>query len=220
MQEAAWPELVADFLAKTMIAHYHVMNRRHIDSLIAGSTALPYTGAEVGAIGALLGAVDLNAADIREREGMCDDDVLEVKLPRWAKALFRSDVALRPGETGAFTITPQELTAWFDNRNLSAQFVADFQTRGVGQVGAATPITAFPDALSFLMYPAGTWLKGNGPRIDLGVIRDSTLNSKNDYTAAWTEEATLIAKIGNTSRYVTVDVCPSGAVGAGTEVTC
>jgi hypothetical protein len=56
--------------------------------------------------------------------------------------------------------------------------------------------------------------------LDLGVIRDSTLNATNDYTAAWMEECYLVAKIGHESRVVTVDVCANGTTGAANMAGC
>lgn len=221
LQSDAWPELIADHLSKTTTAHGHVINASHIAQMVGDSTAVTSNvpGEGSGVVAPLLAAINTQAADYREKFGMCDDDILEVVLPRWIKAAFQNDLAYRGGVEGFLAVMRPEIVAWFDARNLRAQFVADWQTRGIGQPGAATPITALPSTVQFLLYAAGTFVRGNGARIDLGVIRDSTLNATNDYTAAWTEEATLIAMLGHESRVVTVDIAGCGEVGAA-DISC
>ena len=64
------------------------------------------------------------------------------------------------------------------------------------------------------MYPAGTFLHGNGMSLDLGVVRDSVLNETNDHTAAWSEEAHLIARVGHESRRDRVGFNVNGSTSA------
>ena len=69
-------------------------------------------------------------------------------------------------------------------------------------------------AVILLLYAAGTFLHGNGMSLDLGVVRDSVLNETNDHTAAWSEEAHLIAKVGHESRRYTVGFNVNGSTSA------
>ena len=64
------------------------------------------------------------------------------------------------------------------------------------------------------LYAAGTVARGNGMTLDLGVVRDSTLNARNDFTAAWMEECHLIARFGHEVREYTTNACPDGTTGA------
>lgn len=81
--------------------------------------------------------------------------------------------------------------------------IATTQQGGAGAAGDGFR-EAWPTTLDFMLYAAGTFVRGNGPKIDLGVTRDSTLNALNDHTAAWSEEAILLAKRGHESRLVSV----------------
>lgn len=218
LQEASWPELVANFLSNIMKAHMHVINASHIAQIVSDSVDVTITDEGGGLVAPLLAAIDLQAVDYREKYGMCEDDVLEVVLPRWIKAGFRSDLAYRGGVESFLGVSESDFNAWAASRNVRVQYVTDWQTRN-GDIGSDDPATAFPTSVDFLLYAAGTWVRGNGAKIDLGVIRDSTLNATNDYTAAWSEEATLVAQIGHESRVVTVDVCPQGQVGAA-DISC
>jgi hypothetical protein len=202
----AFPELIRHFIAQTVVAHQRVMNRRHIAQVVAGSTATsPATTAGQGFVTALLGGFELNAVDYRQKHGMSDVAVLEGVLPSWVRGAMRSDLAKRNGwaTTEGLRATDAEIMRFFDERYIRMQFVQDWQTRdvagGIAAAGGAIP-TTWPGAVNGLLFAPGTWGRGNGMTLDLGVVRDSVLNADNDHTAAWSEEATLIAKFGHESR--------------------
>jgi hypothetical protein len=73
--------------------------------------------------------------------------------------------------------------------------------------------TAWPTALKMLIFPPGTWVVGTGGTLDLGVQRDSTLNKTNDFTAAWSEDFWVIAKVCTESLNVTVTLAINGVTG-------
>jgi len=117
-------------------------------------------------------------------------------------------------------VSDAQIAAWFDCRNLRVQFVDDFQVRGASQPGAATAITSYPAVVNGLLYAAGTVARGNGMTLDLGVVRDSTLNAENDFTAAWMEECHLIAQFGHQVRNYRMNTCPDGTTGANDITGC
>jgi hypothetical protein len=218
LTESAYPELIRNYLSLVMNAHRHVINQRIIAEIVAGSTSVTVTGTDVPITTGILGAIDLQIADYREKYRMCDNDPLEIVLPRWAKNAIRSDVAKRNG-VDMLAVTDSQMMDWFDVRMARVQFVSDWQLGSTGQLGQTTASTAWPETVQFLLYAAGTWVVGNGLDLDLGVVRDSTLNAKNDHTAAWTEECNLVAQIGHESRLVTVNFCVNGATGPN-SLTC
>jgi hypothetical protein len=216
LTESAFPELIQNHIRLTMSAHRHVMNQRHIADMVAQSTAVTVTGTDSPITTGLLGAVGLQAADYRERFRMCDDDILEVVLPRWSKEAIRSDIAKRTGQD-LLAVSDAQIMSWFDQRLVRVQFVSDWQVGSGDFPGQATARTAWPAAVQFLIYAAGTFVLGNGLDLDLGVVRDSVLNARNDHTAAWTEECHLVARIGHLSRVVTVDFTVDGTTGAANQ---
>lgn len=213
LTESAYPELIRNYLSLVMSAHRHVINQRIIADIVANSTSVTVTGTDVPITTGLLGAVGLQAADYRERYRMCDTDVLEVVLPRWSKEAIRSDIAKRTGQD-MLAVSDAQIMDWFDQRLVRVQFVTDWQVGTSDFPGQSSARTGWPAAVQFLIYAAGTFVVGNGLDLDLGVVRDSTLNAKNDHTAAWTEECKLVAKIGHDSRVVTVDFAVDGGTGA------
>lgn len=221
LTDSAYPEATRHQIGLLRSAHYHAMNQRYIARVLAASTVVA-TGGFIGSPGAafapdFLTSASWAAIDYRTRTGMCQGDILELIAPIWAKEAFRSDLARREG-TDYLSISDAQIGAEFDVRNVRVQYVNDWQVRGTNQPGGATPTTSFPSTVQFIVYAAGTFVRGNGLTLDLGVVRDSTLNAENDHTALWTEECHLIAKVGPLSRAYTLGVCVSGRVGANTLV--
>ena len=221
----AWPEQLSNYLRLVMAAHAHRVNTRLISKIATAS--VPVTGMGVTGQGVavpILDSIELQVFDYRTKYAMCDDATLEAVFPNWVKGMIRADLAKRKGwdsPNSAFLITDAEIAAWFTLRSVSVQFVQDWQVRtGAGSLGNATAATAWPASVSFLLFAAGTWVKGNGLSLDLGVIRDSVLNATNDYTAAWSEDCWLVAQIGHESRNVTIPLCANGAVGSDVTYAC
>lgn len=216
LTDDAFPEATQNTLQLLMAAHAHAMNARLIALMLARSTsATSITGgaATDAAAPRIYNAVGLAATDYRARYGMCIEDVLEVVLPYWVRDVIQADLAWKAGvELGDIPLS--EVNRYFTARNIAVQWVNDWQVRGASQFGNATKMTAWPTTADFLIYAAGTFVHGNGMSLDLGVIRDSVLNETNDHTAAWSEEAHLIAKVGHESRRYTVGFNVNGSTSA------
>lgn len=215
----AWPEQLSNFLRLVMAAHAHRVNTRLIGKL--ASASIPVTGYAATGQGVavpILDAIEMQVVDYRTKYATENGLILEAVFPVWVKAMIRADLAKRPGYyngDSSFNVTDAEIASWFTMRGISVQFVQDWQVRSGFAFGNTTPTVLWPTSVQFLLYAAGTWVKGNGLQLDLGVIRDSTLNATNDYTAAWSEDCWLVAQIGHESRLVTVPISPTGSVAAG-----
>lgn len=214
LTDAAYPEATRNHLSLLMSAHYHAMNQRYIQTMVSLSSAAVSVGVSGAAILAdAPAAVGLAAQDYRTRYGMCDDDVLEVVFPRWVKDAMRVDHLRRTGFwEGA--LSDADIDALFTRFRVRVQWVADWQVRSAGLPGGSSALTDWPGTVTFMIYAAGTFMRGNGMSLDLGVVRDSVLNTTNDHTAAWTEECHLIALFGHESRQYTIPVCVAGRTGA------
>jgi hypothetical protein len=220
LTDFAYPEATRNHLSLLLAAHYHAMNQRFIQQMVALSTAaIVIPSGTCRAISSdLPDYVGLAAQDYRTRFGMCDDDMLEVVLPRWARDAIRSDLGRRTA-LDPTNYTNADIDRLFTTRRVRIQWVNDWQIRTAGQPGGATPLMAWPDTVDFMIYAAGTFVKGNGLTLDLGVVRDSVLNETNDHTAAWSEECHLIARYGHESRLYRLPVCVGGLTG-GTCTEC
>jgi hypothetical protein len=211
----AYPESVANFLRLMMATRAHLTNARIINLLLAASSTVTMAGPTGGFVGNLFNAVEFQAIDYRNRFAMCEDAILEVVLPYWAMGALRSDWQRRTAIDDNIVLTDAMIQAWFDARNVRVQFVQDYQVRTTGKPGnPAAMNTDWPSTVEFMIYAPGTFVRGQGLRLDLGVVRDSTLNATNDHTAAWMEDCYLVAKVGHESRRVTATLNVAGTTGA------
>jgi hypothetical protein len=216
LTDDAYPEATQNTLQLLMAAHAHVVNARLIALMLARSssaTTISGGAATDAAAPRIYNAVGLAATDYRARYGMCIDDVLEVVMPYWVREVIRADLAWKAG-VELQAVPNSEIDAYFVARNIRVQWVNDWQVRGASQFGGSSNMTAWPTTADFLIYAAGTFVHGNGMSLDLGVIRDSVLNETNDHTAAWSEEAHLIARVGHESRRYTVGFNVNGSTSA------
>jgi hypothetical protein len=218
LTDDAYPEATSNTLRLVNSAHDHVINSRYIAAMLAlSSAAITISGsANRPVYNQLLSGLALGATDYRTKFGMCQDDVLEVVLPQWVPAWVTADLAYRVN-VEQLSATRAQIEGYFRDRNIRVQWVNDWQVRGgAGQFGnpAALPggaVTAWPTSVDAMLYAAGTFVRGNGLTLDLGVVRDSVLNSENDHTAVFTEECHLVARLGHESRRYTIGGVVNGA---------
>jgi hypothetical protein len=224
LMEDSFPELIANHTRLLFAGHAHRMNTLRINTLISAAMSTGVTGNVAGGNGVVapvLGFLELQAIDYREKYRMCEDAVLEVVLPRWLRGAMRSDLRKRTGMgLEALAVTDAMLMNMFDLLNIRIQWVTDWQVGTTGFPGGTAALTLWPTTVQFLMYAAGTFVLGRGLQLNLGVIRDSVMNLTNDHTAEWMEECWLIAKIGHESRLGTISICPDGTTGAADLTAC
>lgn len=219
LTDNAWPEATQNFIQLLRAAYRHAINARLIGLMVTASGGANTIGAVAtdGPAPRIYNAVAMAATDYRARFAMNTNSVLEVILPYWVKEVIRADLALK-NYVDEQAVTDAEIESFFTTRKVRPQWVNDWQVRGASQPGNATVQLVWPATVNFMLYAAGTFLHGNGMTLDLGVVRDSVLNAENDYTAAWAEEAHLIAQVGHSSRLYTVAFNVSGQSG-GTVAT-
>lgn len=223
LQERGYPEAVARFIRGVMTAHAHRMSALTIARMVAGSTPVALPAAAYSSTIDVLGALELQAWDLRYRYLLDPDTTLEAVMPYWLLGVLRDDLARRNGYDDPYSVTDAEVFAWLSLRGISAQWVYGWQGAWVAgqpntidpaQLGGPAPALSYPDTVQVLLYPAGTWVRGVSPVIDIGTLYDSTLLSTNRYQALFTEEAWLLALRCMQSRVLTIPLCDSGATGA------
>jgi len=202
----AYPEMTERFIALVMANHARYMNAKAITRMVNDSTVHPAFTAGLGAVAPVLEAAEIAAFSYREQWGMCYNDTLEMVVPAWLSAAFRADMSKR-ANVPVWDVNEAMVTAWFTDRNLRVQYVRDWQA-------LPNNATCWPTSVDMLLYAAGTWVRGTGMTLNLGVVRDSVLNATNDYTALWTEECWLMFRQGHESRVLTVDIDPNGVAAA------
>ena len=218
LQSRGYPEAVTRFTQGALIALDHKVNQSVISRIAAASTqagTIPTITGSDDAASQLLSAIEVAIEDIKYRNRMGRATTMEIVLPAWVIAPIRAALARRRG-TGSWNVSDAEILAAFTTRNAVPRFVYDWQDAysGLsGGPGAATPILEFPDTVSFLAYPAGTWVKGVRDVINLDTVYDNAMLTENQYTALFTEDGFSVMQMCVDSRLYTVGIDPAGIVG-------
>jgi hypothetical protein len=142
---------------------------------------------------------------------MSDASRFRCLMPTWAKSLLRSDLARMLNEP-VFDVSDAQIEDWLSIRGINVSWYIDGAT-GAGQIfGAqsAGAILAYPSTVQWFLYPEGSFLFLDGGSLDLGIVRDSTLNSTNDYRI-FAETFEAVAFVGVESLQVTSTVLANGA---------
>jgi hypothetical protein len=130
---------------------------------------------------------------------------VDVLLPDWALEVLRSNMAMRAGIFDAMNISDGQITSWLTQRGVRPQFTPDWQP-----LYNAAASTKWPASLTFAIWLTGSYFSIDGGEIDLGVVRDSVLNSTNDFTAAWSEQFYQVCRRGPQGRKYTVNLDVTG----------
>ena len=213
LQQRGYPELVARTIRGALVAHEHKMSERIIASMETQSTAVSMDAGQIGAAAPILTAIELQVEHYRYAQRLSRSTTLEAVFPYWVHGAIRTDLARRQG-VDLMDVPDSRIDAWFRSRGVNAQFVYDWQAL-TGEAGA---FKVWPGSLKFLLYSAGTFVKGSQDVITLDTVYDSVLLGQNDYTALFTEEGYLVAKRGHDARVVTVPLNPNGGTGTGIKL--
>lgn len=213
LQQRGYPELVARTIRGALVAHEHKMSERIIASMETQSTAVSMDAGQIGAASPILTAIELQVEHYRYAQRLSRSTTLEAVFPYWVHGAIRTDLSRREG-VDLMDVPDSRIDAWFRSRGVSAQFVYDWQAL-TGEAGA---FKVWPGSLKFLLYSAGTFVKGSQDVITLDTVYDSVLLGQNDYTALFTEEGYLVAKRGHDARVVTVPLNPNGGTGTGIKL--
>lgn len=207
LQRRGYPELVQRVLRGALVAHDHRVSSRVLSEVADGSTDVTFEDAS-GTLAPILTAIEVQAESIRQRQRMARNATIEGIFPMWTRGAVRTDLSHRLG-VDLLDVTDQRIDAWFRSRGISPQFVYNWQDLSTDET-----INAWPTEVRFLMYPAGTWVRGTSEIITVDTLFDSTQLGTNDYTALFTEEGVATIKRGWESREVTVPITEPGTVEA------
>ena len=209
-----YPEVLADTVRKVLIAHDHYMNSKQIAQMVAGSTAVTLPATQVGTAAPVLTAIELQVESYRYARRLSRATTLEAVFPYWIRGAIRSDLSRRLGVDNFLEVTDEQIDRWFRLRGIRPQFVYNWQAIS----GTAGSATAWPTEVSFLLYSAGTWIRGAADIITVETLYDSVLLGNNDFTALFTEEGWFVAKRGQDSRVVTTSLTADGATHIGVDI--
>ena len=214
-----FPERVAQWNNLVLAAHARLGDRTLLTGIDTNSTAVTAASLGLGASSDLLSQVLVAAAGMRSRHRMDPQAVLRLLMPNWVLPLLVSDVYR--SQFGRFDMTPEKFVALLRAAGVEPSFYIDSaagknQEFGVQNAGA---LLAFPPTVTWYLYPEGSFLYIDGGVLELGLVRDSVLNSTNDFEI-FGESFENVAFIGVESLAVTSTVCDTGITGGTHNVLC
>lgn len=229
LQAAAFPEVVSTWTDGLLAANEQEMNRLIIADVIARAGAATVIDPAAGAqrdswTSGLLAAVELAAEDIRYQFMMAWDATVEIVLPHWVLPQIRADLSRRNG-VNLLAVSDAEIASMFSVRNVRVQFVRGWQDGLItgGALNAAFPggdiatpfLTALPNDVSFLAYPAGSVVVARQDVVTLTNVYDAASLATNEFTGLFAEEgfAPLYPCAGQ-RLYTVNELCNMGPTGA------
>jgi hypothetical protein len=199
-----------------------------IDSSCTKVTAAAYLGATRD----LLAAIDLSAAAYRYRHRIPRSVSLTAIFPDWTHDMLRADVAreLAHSTSGGepLALSDSDIEAFFTARGIKLIFSLD--GRAANALGGSTnplqgwgtqsagAILGWPAELDWNLFVDGTFQFLDGGRLDLGVVRDATLDSTNDYET-FVETFEGVAFRGIEALVIRSTLTPNGATAGTVAVT-
>lgn len=214
LQVQGWPELVEWFMRNLTQEHLRALSRRTILDMVAGSSNVTIPEATtLGAMASVLNSLALVSTNIRLKRGLARTATIEGVAPSWFHEVLRADLAMRAGGVELFTVTDAQIDAALRARNISLQFVGDWQTRVATKPGNLATVE-WPETVDVLLYPAGTWFRSMSNVIELGVMYPKEQLQVNRFTRMFTEDAIAVGKRCGESVKVTMTLDVSGATGS------
>jgi hypothetical protein len=227
LQNRGYPEFVSEFVQGAIAVNAHNVNKQIIADIVADSVAVSLLAAEPflsdgSVVSNVMSAVELAVVDIQYSLRLPKSATIQFVFPYWLMAQMRADW-LRRNAVSDPDMADAAIMSMFTTRKASVQFVYDWQDAfsGVaGNPGDATPLTALPQALSFLAFPAGTWVIARQDVIRLDSIYDSTNITTNKVTQLFLEDGFRAMRFCPLSRVYSMTICPSGSTGVQRSVDC
>jgi hypothetical protein len=216
-----YPELVERQIELAKVWHARYSEVRLLTRIGSLSTSVS-ADSQLGAARDIFVQVEQGAAAYRSRHRLDPTAPLRVIFPEWFKNALRSDLTKQlpgDGQDVTFNLADADINRWFASRNITVTWHLDGEE---GQIfGDQTPgaaLEAFPENVIWYLFAEGTFLFLDGGELDLGLVRDSTLNGTNDYKM-FMETFEGVAKIGIESLRITSKLAIIGASSGTVDLT-
>jgi hypothetical protein len=214
-----FPERVAQWNNLVLAAHARLGDRTLLTGIDAASTQVTAASLGLGAAADLLSQVRAAAAGMRSRHRMDPEAVLRVMFPMWVLDLLVSDVYR--SQFQRFDMNADKFVALLRDANVEPTFYIDSASGKNQEIGNqnAGALLGFPSTVTWYLFPEGSFLYLDGGILELGLVRDSVLNSTNDFEI-FGESFENVAYIGVESQAITSTLCDSGITAGTHNTTC
>jgi hypothetical protein len=219
-----WPEKIAHENDLTMAAHARVAETYLLDRIKALSVNVTNGAETLGAYIYLVDAIVKAKFGIQTRLRMDPNARFRALLPYWLVDLLKLD-NIQTNDGNRFA-SEGELVSYLRGFGIEPAWYLDSPSTGTSQIAdatqAAAAIDALPDNIQWALFPEGAFIHLDGGSLELGLVRDSTLNSTNDFQM-FGEVFENVARLApaQAAYWITSDLCANGMLApAGTARTC
>lgn len=212
------PEYTAHVTTQSLMAHAHRVNQALISAITAATQTVDYGTTDHGG-GALVNwsrDAIFHAMLYRDKYRLDQNQVIEQVWPYPVLGALQADgIARQDGLAVGGRIAEVISTIQREN-NIRVQFIYDW----AGFEAVANPGGFGNQTYNALVFPAGALAHATFQTLDLGEVRDSTYNSRNEY-GTWVETFDGIVVNATEVMQITGAVaCPSGEVGQTAALGC
>lgn len=200
------PELMESVVAAGEVAFARFAENKLLTQLTTASKTL-YTPRVLGAARDYFVSLDKFVAYYRSVHRLDDNAPLRTIAPLWLKDIFRMDIARQMVGDGLDTlaIADELIDDWFRRRNVNPTWhldginPADITTpdpdivvpqQSYTLAAANTEVPNYIGTVSTLIFREGDWKYLDGGELNMGLVRDSVLNSTNRFQTFREEFAT------------------------------
>lgn len=207
-----YPEQVAAWVKLAAAEHARIAETNLLDKIAGFGTNVTAAKA-YGTSRTILANISQAVAGFKSRHRLAKGVGIRVLFPEWVKDAIKTDVLRQaPGDgLGTFAVTDAQIDAWFSTRGVTVSYYIDSATGASQTYGAqgASALIAFPATIKWYMYTEGSLLFLDGGTLDLGLVRDHTLNQQNDFSL-FVETFESVAFVGHEVLEVTTTTAPDG----------
>lgn len=207
-----FPEQVAAWVTKAAQNFARVAESRILTKIGAESTQVK-TGQVLGTTRHVLTVLDRAGAALRSRHRLDPDYPLRMIAPAWLLDNMRSDLTRQMPGDNMLDTTDAQINAFLASRQINVAWTLDGEAGQIFGTQHDGDLLGWPSTVIVYLYPEGSWLYLDGGTLDFGLVRDSVLNSTNDFQL-FSEGFENVAFHGYESQRIVMDVCPSGEAAA------
>jgi hypothetical protein len=216
-----FPEQVQAWLDLAAVWHARFAETRLLTAIGSGSTQVT-SGQVLGATPDVLATLNRAVAAINSRWRLGRTGVpLRFGAPAWLLELMRTDIARQlPAGTPdeRYAVADASIQRWIELTGVNVTWFLDGESGQIFGPQGDGPLVGWPSTVVTYLYPEGSWLFLDGGTLDLGIVRDSTLNATNDYQI-FSETFEAAHFHGIESYRLVLDLCPDGTVSGTVEIS-
>ena len=223
-QARYFAEQVTQYMETVDAVHSRLAEATILGAISNGSTRATADSDEIGAARDFLATLDRSCSAYRYRHRLKNNTPLRVIYPYYLHDMIRTDLARNlPGDSGGqaerLAVADAEIERWLAVRYINASQTLDSVADGTGYTGSAPrqgwgaqgagQLLPWPAKTVIWIFHEGAWVFLDGGELNLGMVRDSTLNKTNDFQM-FTETFEKAIFRGHESIEVMMTIAPTG----------